>query len=161
MRGKQTRIFHSISWFCNFTPEEKNHRAIRQNGRFSIFFSFVFFFSFFFFLCTLVIHPVKYHGTKYVSRRFILRRGVTVRSEVASHLLSARTRSFAIRNTNVCSGFSKKKKRKKKKTAMHQPWKRHETDKIKDKQRKSKSKSQLRSRLINGRKVEWINIHEG
>lgn len=115
MRGKQTRIFHSISWFCNFTPEEKNHRAIRQNGRFSIFFSFVFFFSFFFFLYTLVIHPVKYHGTKYVSRRFILRRGVTVRSEVASHLLSARTRSFAIRNTNVCSGFSKKKKKGRKK----------------------------------------------
>lgn len=137
MLEKQTHIFHSISWFCNFTPEEKNHRVIRQNGRFSIFFSFVFFF-FFFFLCTLVIHPLKYHGTKYVSRRFILRRGVTVRSEVASHLLSVRTRSFAIRVTpNRLLRFLKK--RKKKKTAIHQPWKRREPDKIKDKQRNSKS----------------------
>lgn len=93
--------------------------------------------SFFFFLCTLVIHPVKYHGTKYVSRRFILRRGVTVRSEVASHLLSVRTRSFAIRVTpNRLLRFLKKRK---KKTAIHQPWKRREPDKIKDKQRNSKS----------------------
>lgn len=109
------------------------------------FFSFVFFF-FFFSLCTLVIHPVKYHGTKYVSRRFILRRGVTVRSEVASHLLSVRTRSFAIRVTpNRLLRFLKKKKAKKKKKQRSInresfPWKRRETDKIKDKQRNSKSK---------------------
>lgn len=72
---------------------------------------------FFFFLCTLVIHPVKYHGTKYVSRRFILRRGVTVRSEVASHLLSVRTRSFAIRVTpNRLLRFLKKRKKKKRRS---------------------------------------------
>lgn len=76
--------------------------------------------SFFFFLCTLVIHPVKYHGTKYVSRRFILRRGVTVRSEVASHLLSVRTRSFAIRVTpNRLLRFLKKRKKKKKRRSIN------------------------------------------
>lgn len=123
MREKQTHIFHSISWFCNFTPEEKKSPGYpSKRSVFGFFFSFVFFF-FFFSLCTLVIHPVKYHGTKYVSRRFILRRGVTVRSEVASHLLSVRTRSFAIRVTpNRLLRFLKKKKAKKK-TAIHQPWK--------------------------------------
>ena len=83
-------------------------------------FFFLRFLLFFFFLCTLVIHPLKYHGTKYVSRRFILRRGVTVRSEVASHLLSVRTRSFAIRVTpNRLLRFPKKKKKKKKRRSIN------------------------------------------
>lgn len=113
---------------------------------FRFFFSFFFSFAFFFFfppLCTLVIHPVKYHGAKYVTRRFILRPRCngTLGSRIAFVICTDEILRDS-RNTKPFAPVSRKKgKKKKKKTAIHQPQKLPvETDKIKDKQRNSKSK---------------------
>lgn len=105
--------------FAISRPRKKNHRVIRQNGRFSIFFFFFFSFAFFFFfppLCTLVIHPVKYHGAKYVTRRFILRPRCngTLGSRIAFVICTDEILRDS-RNTKPFAPVSRKKGKKKKK----------------------------------------------
>lgn len=137
MLEKQTHIFHSISWFCNFTPEEKNHRVIRQNGRFSIFFSFVFFFFFFFPMHTgYPSAKISWHEVRFSPVYIAARCNGTLGSRIAFVICTDEILRDS-RNTKPFAPVSQKKK--KKKTAIHQPWKRREPDKIKDKQRNSKS----------------------
>lgn len=132
MREKQTRIFHSISWFCNFTPEEKESPGYPSKRSVFDFFFFFFSFAFFFFfppLCTLVIHPVKYHGAKYVTRRFILRPRCngTLGSRIAFVICTDEILRDS-RNTKPFAPVSRKKGKKKKKkqrsiNRRNFPWK--------------------------------------
>lgn len=137
MLEKQTHIFHSISWFCNFTPEEKNHRVIRQNGRFSIFFFLRFLLFFFFPMHTgYPSAKISWHEVRFSPVYIAARCNGTLGSRIAFVICTDEILRDS-RNTKPFAPVSQKKK--KKKTAIHQPWKRRESDKIKDKQRNSKS----------------------
>lgn len=116
MREKQTHIFHSISWFCNFTPEEKKSPGYpSKRSVFDVFFpSFSFFFFFFPMHTGYPSGKISWHEVRFSSVYIAARCNGTLGSRIAFVICTDEILRDS-RNAKPFAPISQKKESKKKK----------------------------------------------
>lgn len=114
MREKQTHIFHSISWFCNFTPEEKKSPGYPSKR--SVFDFFFLRFLFFFFFPMHTGYPsgkISWHEVRFSPVYIAARCNGTLGSRIAFVICTDEILRDS-RNAKPFAPISQKKESKKK-----------------------------------------------